>query len=353
MPVPVQQSRVVAPPGYTSVVGETTDTGHLLDARGKPLSVPEAILLSLAPGDESLPFYLAVEGAERGGSASVGQQWATLAGCEVLVQQPFVKRSDVDRTLVHGSGQIYRFTPGELPELPAGLEMQDGKLVLIDDRNRVRVVPPLRYLRERVTTQSNGVAFDLAGKWTAKIYFPEFNVDSQIAHGKTVLALLESEGFPVVQHLGEAILTPAGLVMQCFDQFVVSDTDILTRTLSESEAQGRLPIDGLFTIRHERAWMFNEKTIEDLDRIHSLLMEQRPFHRDHNFYGPEIVFDRDGRLRFAPPAEDVASDLERPTPPEWHAQTKKVLKELRKIAVTNVAAQHLSPQASGPDKNAE
>ncbi|CAN7397293.1 hypothetical protein LJR230_002365 [Trinickia sp. LjRoot230] len=354
MPVSARQLRVRAPEGYNSVVGKTTDMGRLLDARGKVLSVPEAILLSFLPGEESIPFYLAIEGAERGGSDSVGQQWATLSGCEVLVQ-PMVRRSDDDPTLLHGRGPIYRFTPGELPEMPAGLEMQDGKLVLIDDRDCARLVPPsryLQYLRERVTTQADGTAFDLAGKWTAKIYFPGVDAESQIEHGSTVLARLEREGFPVVQHFGEPILTPVGMVMQCFDQFVVSDHDILTRTSLEREAQGWLPLNGYFTINHARAWMFNEKTIEDLDAIQSLLVKRRPFHKDRGFYNPKIVFDRDGRARFAPPAEDFFLDLKMPTPSQWHAQTKQVVKELRKIAATNVAAQRSSAQASRPGKNA-
>lgn len=65
MPVSARQFRVLAPEGYNSVWGKTTDMGRLLDARGKVLSVPEAILLSFLPGEESIPSYLAIEGAER------------------------------------------------------------------------------------------------------------------------------------------------------------------------------------------------------------------------------------------------------------------------------------------------
>jgi hypothetical protein len=99
--------------------------------------------------------------------------------------------------------------------------------------------------------------------------------------------------------------------------------------------------------------MFNEKTIEDLDSIRSLLMKQRPFHGDANFYNPLIVFDRNGRARFAAPAEDVHSYLEMSPGWQWHAQTKQVLTILGKIAVANVAGRRRSPPASGPDKKAE
>ncbi len=325
---------VVGPDGYNTVVGEATEAGTVVAADGRELSVHEAIAMSLALGKGTAPFYLAVDGAEEGGAASLAQRWASISGVDVIVRTPMVKRDPKGRTVIEGTGPLRRFSPRPFEAHPARLGIESGKLVTLEGAGN-RSALPRAHLREKLGSGGEGAVFRLGENLAAKIFFPDVDAFGLISRGRRVLDRRAGEGFRVANDLGAPRRSSGGLVFQYLELGAASDRDILTTAASAHEADGRLPVHGYFSIDHARAQTLGARTVVELDKMAELLEIQRPFHRDREFNDPEIMFDRDGLPYLSDPVQDMQPDFPAPEPDALHAETLQVITVLRKVAQAN------------------
>lgn len=322
---------VIGPEGYNTVVGAATEAGTVLTGDGRDLSVHEAIAMSLAFGNGTAAFYLAVDGAQDGGAASLAQRWASISGVDVIVRTPTVKRDPKGRTVIEGKGPLHRFSPKPFEARPVLLAIEHGALVTRENAGN-RTVLPRAHLREKLGSGGEGAVFRLGENLAAKMFFPDVDALGLIARGKRVLERRAAEGFRVARDLAPPRRSPGGLVVQYLELGAASDRDILTTAASAHEADGRLPIHGYFSIDHARAQTLGAHTIAELDKMRELLEVHRPFHRDREFNDPEIMFDRDGLPYLSDPVQDMQTDFPAPEPDALHAEALQVIAVLRKVA---------------------
>ncbi|CAN7559128.1 hypothetical protein LJR230_003914 [Trinickia sp. LjRoot230] len=354
---------VRGPDGYSTVIGAAGDDATLLDRDGNAISIHEAIVASLGLADRHKPFYLVVDGAVEGGPASLAQRWATITGREVLVQEPVIARGPNGQRIIRGDGPIRRFVPRRAEQTPAlaNAEMRDGEIVTVDADGTARAVRPESLLGEVLGWGEEGVVFRLAGRWAAKVFFDDVDAPALLARGKRVLERRREEGFPVQAYYGPPRRLQSGLVAQYLDLWEGTDKDVLVFAESDETAHGRLAGGARFALDHSRTTSFNERTIEDLDKIRELIELRRPFHNDPEFNDPELGYDADGRVYLCDPVVDYeATDLPPREPDMLEGQILQVIAQLREIASVNLVAKRLgsperarAPQGPHPERLAE